>query len=62
MVCRPGIDLGANVIAVPDIEEAVKGATALVFVLPHQVSFFPYQPGPGPLSESRRYATVQGML
>ncbi|KAG1454830.1 hypothetical protein G6F56_007225 [Rhizopus delemar] len=32
----PGINLGENVIAVPDAKEASKGANVLVFVLPHQ--------------------------
>ena len=32
----PGIELPDNVVAVPDLVEAVKDATALVFVMPHQ--------------------------
>jgi glycerol-3-phosphate dehydrogenase (NAD+) len=32
----PGISLPENVVAIPDIKEAVKGATILIFVLPHQ--------------------------
>lgn len=32
----PGIDLPENLVAVPDVEEACKGATLLVFVMPHQ--------------------------
>ncbi|ORX36836.1 NAD-dependent glycerol-3-phosphate dehydrogenase N-terminus-domain-containing protein [Kockovaella imperatae] len=32
----PGIKLPENVVAVPDVIESVKDATALVFVLPHQ--------------------------
>lgn len=32
----PGIQLGENVVAQPDIDQAMKDATALVFVLPHQ--------------------------
>jgi len=32
----PGVTLPSNVVAVPDLAEAVKGATILVFVLPHQ--------------------------
>lgn len=32
----PGHKLPKNVVAVPDITEAVKGATILVFVIPHQ--------------------------
>lgn len=32
----PGINLGDNVVAVPDVREAVRGANVLVFVLPHQ--------------------------
>ncbi|WWD17462.1 glycerol-3-phosphate dehydrogenase (NAD(+)) [Kwoniella shandongensis] len=32
----PGIQLPENVVAIPDLEEAVKDATALVFVMPHQ--------------------------
>jgi glycerol-3-phosphate dehydrogenase (NAD+) len=32
----PGIQLGDNVIAEPNIDKAMKGATALVLVLPHQ--------------------------
>jgi glycerol-3-phosphate dehydrogenase (NAD+) len=30
------VKLPENVVAIPDIGEAVKGATALVFVMPHQ--------------------------
>lgn len=32
----PGVQLPENVKAIPDIGEAIKGATALVFVMPHQ--------------------------
>lgn len=32
----PGVQLPENVVAVPDIGEAVEGATAIVFVMPHQ--------------------------
>ncbi|EME27964.1 glycerol-3-phosphate dehydrogenase (NAD+) [Galdieria sulphuraria] len=32
----PGYKLPENIVAVPDIVEAVKGATVLVFVVPHQ--------------------------
>merc|ERR1719199_2383500 len=32
----PGIDLGANLRAVPDLAEATDGASMLVFVTPHQ--------------------------
>jgi len=32
----PNVKLPENVVAIPDIGEAVKGATALVFVMPHQ--------------------------
>ncbi|GJQ10964.1 hypothetical protein GpartN1_g2755.t1 [Galdieria partita] len=32
----PGYKLPKNIVAVPDIVEAVKGATVLVFVVPHQ--------------------------
>lgn len=32
----PGVKLPSNVRAVPDLKEACKGATLLVFVLPHQ--------------------------
>ena len=32
----PGIKLPENVVAVPDIAEATRGANVLVFVLPHQ--------------------------
>ncbi|KAG0746298.1 hypothetical protein G6F57_003980 [Rhizopus arrhizus] len=32
----PGINLGENVIAIPDAKEAAKDANILVFVLPHQ--------------------------
>jgi glycerol-3-phosphate dehydrogenase (NAD+) len=35
----PDVNLGDNVVAVPDIVKAVKGATALVFVMPHQCAF-----------------------
>ncbi len=33
----PGIKLPSNIKAYPDIREAVKNATVLVFNLPHQV-------------------------
>jgi len=33
----PDVRLPDNVVAVPDLVEAVKGATAIVFVMPHQV-------------------------
>ncbi|GAA5970768.1 hypothetical protein JCM11641_004446 [Rhodosporidiobolus odoratus] len=32
----PGVDLGDNVIAEPDLLKAIDGANALVFVIPHQ--------------------------
>ena len=32
----PGVALPENVVAVPDVIEAIKGATYLIFVLPHQ--------------------------
>jgi glycerol-3-phosphate dehydrogenase len=32
----PGVQLPENVVAVPDIGQAVEGATAIVFVMPHQ--------------------------
>ncbi|CEG69801.1 Putative Glycerol-3-phosphate dehydrogenase [NAD ] [Rhizopus microsporus] len=32
----PGINLGENVVAIPDVKDAAKDATILVFVLPHQ--------------------------
>lgn len=32
----PGINIGENVVAIPDVREAVKGSNMLVFVLPHQ--------------------------
>ena len=32
----PGIKLPENVVAVPDIAEATRGANVLVFVLPHK--------------------------
>jgi hypothetical protein len=32
----PGVRLPSNVLAVPDLAEACKGATLLIFVLPHQ--------------------------
>jgi glycerol-3-phosphate dehydrogenase len=35
----PGVQLPENVKAVADIEETIKGATALVFVMPHQCEF-----------------------
>lgn len=35
----PGIQLPENLVAKPDLEEVVKDATALVFVLPHQCEF-----------------------
>jgi glycerol-3-phosphate dehydrogenase (NAD+) len=33
----PGIRLPENIIAVPDVVQAAKDATVLVFVIPHQV-------------------------
>ncbi|KAF7117055.1 hypothetical protein RHSIM_RhsimUnG0005600 [Rhododendron simsii] len=33
----PGIKLGRNVVAVPDLEHAVRDANMLVFVAPHQL-------------------------
>jgi len=36
----PDVELPENFVAIPDIEEAVKDATALVFVMPHQCWFF----------------------
>lgn len=33
----PGINIGDNVVAEPDLVKAVQGANALIFVLPHQV-------------------------
>ncbi|GAA5825530.1 hypothetical protein JCM11251_000274 [Rhodosporidiobolus azoricus] len=32
----PGVQLGENVVAEPDLLKAVKGANALIFVIPHQ--------------------------
>lgn len=32
----PGVKFEDNVVAIPDLKEAVKDATALVFVTPHQ--------------------------
>ncbi|CAE6522329.1 unnamed protein product [Rhizoctonia solani] len=32
----PGVQLGQNVVAEPDLLKAIEGATALIFVLPHQ--------------------------
>ncbi|GAA6027570.1 hypothetical protein JCM8097_007928 [Rhodosporidiobolus ruineniae] len=32
----PGVDLGDNVVAQPDLIKAIEGANALVFVIPHQ--------------------------
>jgi glycerol-3-phosphate dehydrogenase (NAD+) len=32
----PGIKLGDNVVAIPDVKEAARGANVVVFVLPHQ--------------------------
>lgn len=32
----PNVELPENLVAIPDIAEAVQGATALVFVMPHQ--------------------------
>jgi hypothetical protein len=37
----PGVQLPENVVAVPDIGKAVEGATALVFVMPHQCMLIP---------------------
>lgn len=36
----PGIKLPENIVAVPDLLEACKDATLLIFVVPHQVSDF----------------------
>lgn len=32
----PGIKLPSNVVGIPDLAEACRGATLLIFVLPHQ--------------------------
>lgn len=40
LLSLPGIALPENVVAVPDVLEAVKGATYLIFVLPHQCTCF----------------------
>ncbi|GAA5848455.1 hypothetical protein JCM9279_006570 [Rhodotorula babjevae] len=32
----PGVDLGDNVVAEPDLAKAIEGANALIFVIPHQ--------------------------
>lgn len=37
----PDVKLPENVVAIPDIAEAVKGATAIVFVMPHQCEYLP---------------------
>ena len=37
----PDVELPENVVAIPDIAEAVQGATALVFVMPHQCGSSP---------------------
>lgn len=47
----PDIKLPENVVAVPDIVDAVKGATAIVFVTPHQVRSL-IRPTPGDLRTS----------
>ena len=36
----PGIQLPDNVVAVPDVVESIRDATALVFVLPHQCELY----------------------
>lgn len=36
----PGIKLPENIVAVPDLLEACKDATLLIFVVPHQVKEF----------------------
>lgn len=38
----PGIKLPENIVAVPDLLEACKDATLLIFVVPHQVKFIFY--------------------
>ena len=38
----PGIALPDNVVAIPDLVESVKGATYLIFVLPHQCESSPH--------------------
>lgn len=38
----PGVKLPENVTAIPDIKEACKGATALIFVMPHQCELCSY--------------------
>lgn len=35
----PGVPLPPNVVAIPNIKDAVSGATLLIFVLPHQFLF-----------------------
>jgi glycerol-3-phosphate dehydrogenase len=44
----PGVMLGDNVRAIPDIGEAVKDATVLIFVMPHQCKL--HVPSWGPTS------------
>lgn len=38
----PGVKLEDNVVAIPDLKEAVKDATALIFVTPHQCQYSSY--------------------
>lgn len=38
----PGVQLPENVKAIPDIGDAVEGATAIVFVMPHQCRSLPH--------------------
>ena len=36
-----GVKFTDNVVADPDLSHAVQGATLLIFVLPHQVAWWP---------------------
>lgn len=42
----PGVKFEDNVVAIPDLKEAVKDATALVFVTPHQCQCSYYEDEP----------------
>ena len=46
---RQGVKFTDNVIADPDLTNAVQGATLLIFVLPHQVTRTPRLSRPDPV-------------
>ena len=52
----PGITLPENVVAVPDLTEACRGANLLLFVVPHQ-----FLPSLLPTIEARGMSLIKGL-